>query len=92
MASNEFAGISFRDQRTQAEFDRLVDAVAAAEQARAPLAQRHAQLERDLDAGRVSDAQFRAIDEQYIAANNAIAAAKRAVDAFLVQHRDYTSS
>ena len=91
MASNDFAGITFRDPGTQAVFERLVAAVVAAERARAPLAQRHAAAERDLDAGRISEAQFRALDDQYIAANNQIAAAKRAVDHFLAQHRDYTS-
>ncbi len=91
MARNDFAGIAFRDPSTQAAFDRLVAAVVAAEQARAPLAQRHAAAERDLDAGRISEAQFRALDDQYIAANNQIAAAKRAVDRFLTEHRDYTS-
>ena len=91
MASNDFAGIAFRDPRTQAAFDRVVVAMVAAEQARAPLAQRHAAAERDLDAGRISEAQFRALDDQYIATNNQIAAAKRAVDRFLTEHRDYTT-
>ena len=90
MARNDFAGIVFRDPDTQAAFDRLVAAVVAAEQGRVPLAQRHAAAERDLDAGRISEAQFRALDDQYIAANNQIAAAKRAVDRFLAQHRDDT--
>jgi hypothetical protein len=91
MASNDFAGIVFRDPDTQAAFDHLVAAVVAAEQARVPLAQRHAAAERDLDAGQISEAQFRALDDQYIAANNQIAAAKRAVDRFLTTHRAYTS-
>ena len=91
MARTDFAGIAFRDPSTQATFDRVVAAVVAAEQVRAPLAQRHAAAERDLDAGRISEAQFRTLDAQYIAANNQIAAAKRAVDRFLTQHRDYTS-
>ena len=91
MARNDFAGIVFRDPDTQAAFDRLVAAVVAAEQGRVPLAQRHAAAERDLDAGHLSAAQFRALDDQYIAANNQIAAAKRAVDRFLTAHRDYTS-
>ncbi len=91
MARNDFAGIVFRDPDTQAAFDHLVAAVVAAEQARVPVAQRHAAAERDLDAGHLSEAQFRALDDQYIAANNQIAAAKRAVDRFLTAHRDYTS-
>ena len=91
MARTDFAGIAFRDPSTQAAFDRFVAAVVAAEQARVPLAQRHAAAERDLDAGQISAAQFRALDDQYIAANNQIAAAKRAVDRFLTVHRDYTS-
>ena len=89
MATSDFAGISFDDPRLQAEFEQLLQAVAAAEREREPVAQRHRQAERDLDKGAISDQQFRAIDDQYIAASNTIAAAKRAVDAFLTQNRNY---
>jgi hypothetical protein len=87
--ADEFRGISFDDPRRLAEFDRLVGAVTAAEQEREPIGKRHRQAERDLDDGNISDSQFRTIDDQYIAANNKIAAAKRAVDAFLTQNNDY---
>jgi hypothetical protein len=89
MNTEEFKGISFEDPRRQAEFERLLGAVATAEGERAPIAERHRQAERDLDTGGISDADFRAIDDRYIAANNKIAEAKRAVDAFLVANRDY---
>jgi hypothetical protein len=90
MTTNDFTGISFADARRQTEFERLVAAVAAAEREREPIARRHAQAERDLDDGRIDDQAFRAIDAGYIAANNAIAAAKQAVDAYLTENRDYT--
>lgn len=89
MNTEEFKGISFQDPRRQAEFERLVAAVAAAENERSPLDERHRRAEDDLDAGDITDAEFRRIDDQYIAANNKIAEAKRTVDAFLVDNRDY---
>lgn len=89
MPTDEFSGILFDDPRRQAEYDTLVAAVAAAEQEREPIGQRHKKAERELDDGDISDSQFRTIDDQYIAANNKIAAAKRAIDAFLTQNNDY---
>lgn len=89
MTADEFGGISFDDPRSQAEFERLVAAVRAAEQERAPIGQRHVQAEQELDEGTLSDDQFRVIDDQYIAANNNIAAAKHAVDAYLTQNNQY---
>jgi hypothetical protein len=89
MSAKEFRGISFDDPRSQAEFERLVAAVAAAEREREPFAQRHAQAERDLDDGALSEEEFEEIDDQYIAANNKIAAAKRAVDSYLTQNNVY---
>ena len=38
------------------------------------------------------DAQFRSIDREYIAANNAIAAAQRAADDFLRRNHNYRTS
>jgi hypothetical protein len=89
MATDDFRGIYFEDARRQAELEQLIVAVTAAEQGREPIGKRHRQAERDLEDGAISDSQFRAIDDQYIAANNSIAAAKRAVDAYLAQNRDY---
>lgn len=89
MATDDFSGISFDEPRRQAEFEKLVAVVAAAEQEREPIGQRHKKAERELDDGDISDSQFRTVDDQYIAANNKIAAAKHAVDAFLTQNNDY---
>ena len=89
MAASDFAGIAFDDPRLQAAFEQLLQAVAAAEREREPVAQRHRQAEHELDRAVISDAQFRRVDDAYIAANNRIAAAKRAVDAFLAQNRAY---
>lgn len=89
MAIDDFSGISFDEPRRQAEFEKLVAAVVAAEQEREPIGQRHKKAERELDDGDISDSQFRTVDDQYIAANNKIAAAKHAVDAFLTQNNDY---
>ena len=92
MSDRAYLGIRYDDPGVQAEFERLLQAIRAAEQARAPIAARHRQSERDLEEGAISDAQFRAIDKDYIAANNAIAAAQHAADAFLRQHHDYHAS
>ncbi len=89
MTHREFAGIHFKEPNLQAEFERLLAAVDAAEQARAPLAQRQSQAERNLDRGEISDRQFGEADRAFISANNKIAAAKKAVDAFLSLHHNY---
>lgn len=89
MSTNEYSGISFDDAGRQAQFEMLLGAVTAATQEREPLSQRHSQAERGLDDGDIDDEQFRSIDDQYIAANNKIAAAKHAVDNFLTQNNDY---
>ena len=57
--------------------------------AREAVAERHREAEHDLERAVISDAQFRTVDDAYIAANNRIAAANRAVDAFLAQNREY---
>ncbi len=89
MATDEFRGIFFEDARRQAELEGLIEAVAAAERERDPIGARHRKAERDLDDGTISDGEFRLIDDGYLAANNKIAAAKRALDAFLAQNRDF---
>ncbi len=89
MSTDEFAGIYFDDPVSQKHYDQLVAAVAAAEQERGPLAQRHKRAEQELDDGSISDEDFRTVDDQYITANNKIADAKRAVDAYLTQNNAY---
>ncbi len=92
MSTEEFRGIYFDDPRHQAKLEDLIAAVGAAEQEREPVGQRHKQAERDLEDGSLDEETFRTIDDQYIAANNKIAAAKRDVDAYLQQHPDYKST
>lgn len=92
MSTRAYQGIHYDDPRVQAEFERLLQAVVAAEQARAPIAERHRRAERDAEDGALGDAQFKAIDSAYIAANNAIAAAQRAVDEFLHANHNYRAS
>ncbi len=87
--TKEYANIRFDSPVVQSEFERLVAQVAAAEQARAPLGQSQRGAEGDLARGAISSKQFDSIDAQYIAANNKIAAAKKAVDAFLRDNRNY---
>lgn len=85
----QYEGIRYDDPGLQAEFQRLIEEIAAAERARAPIQERERQAEADRDAGAISDAQFRAIDSQFISANNKIAAAKRKVDEFLGRYKNY---
>ena len=92
MSDHAYRGLHYDDPHVQAEFDRLVQRIGDAERARAPIAERHRKAERDMDSGAISGARFRSIDDEYIAANNAIAAAQRAVDDFLRIHRNYRAS
>ena len=85
----QYEGIRYDDPHLQAEFQRLVEEVATAERARAPIQQRHRQAEQEREAGDMSDSQFRAVDDQFISANNKIAAAKRKVEEFLGRHKHY---
>jgi hypothetical protein len=92
MSDRAYRGLHYDDPLVQAEFERLVQRIRDAEQARAPIAERHRKAERDMESGAISGARFRSIDDEYIAANNAIAAAQRAVDDFLQIHRNYRTS
>lgn len=92
MSTQAYSGIRFDDPHVQAQFERLLQGVVAAEQARAPIADRHRRAERDAEDGTLSDTQFKTVDSAYIAANNAIAAAQRAVDEFLHANRNYKAS
>ncbi len=87
--SNTYRKIRFDDPLVQAQYDHLLQRIAEAEQARAPIAERHRNAERSVEDGSLSDEQFDAVDHEYIAANNTIAAAQRAVEDFLSVHRNY---
>ena len=89
MSDRAYHGISYDEPHVQAALERLVQRIRNAEQARVPIAERHRKAERAMEEGTISDAQFRPIDAEYIAANNAIAAAQRAVDDFLRANHNY---
>lgn len=90
--SAEYQGIRYDDPSLQAEFERLVQAVAAAEQARAPIQEQHRRAEGAQDRGGAAEAEFRALDRQFISANNSIAAAKKKVDEFLGRYKNYKTT
>lgn len=92
MGADDYRGISFDDPATQAQFEQLVQRVREAEMARQPIADQHRTAEYDEERGAISQQQYRQIDQAYIAANNAIAAAQHAVDAFLASHTNYRNS
>jgi hypothetical protein len=87
--TNQYKGIYYDEPHVQAEFERLLQRVREAEAAREPVGGRHRRAEGDVEAGRMTDKQFRSLDDEYIAAGNKIAAAQRAVDDFLNLHRNY---
>jgi len=89
MSDKAYRGIYYDEPHVQAEFERLVQRIRDAERARAPLAERQRAAEHDAESGAISDAQFKSADAAYIAANNAIAAAQRAVDDFLRANKNY---
>ena len=89
MSDHAYRGISYAEPHVQRAFEQLIQRINDAEQARAPIAERHRRAERSVEEGSISDAQFRPIDAEYIAANNAIAAAQRAVDDFLAANPNY---
>ena len=91
MSDRAYRDLYFDDPHVQAEFERLVQGVRDAEQARKPLGTRQRQVERDNEAGHASEKDLRAAEDSYTAASNAIAAAQRAVDEFLHIHRNYRS-
>lgn len=89
MSDRAYRDIYYDQPHVQAEFERLVQRIRDAERARAPLREQHRQAEREVDNGSMSDAEYRSVEDASIAANNAIAAAQRAVDEFLQVHRNY---
>ena len=89
MNDRAYRDIYYDQPHVQAEFERLVQRIRDAERARAPHRERHQQAEREIESGSMSDAEYRSVEDASIAANNAIAAAQRAVDEFLHVHRNY---
>jgi hypothetical protein len=89
MSDRAYRDLYYDQPEVQAEFERLVQRIRDAERARAPLGDRHRQAEREVESGAMSDKDYRSIEDASIAANNAIAAAQRAVDEFLHVHRNY---
>jgi hypothetical protein len=89
MSDRAYRDLYFEEPHVQAEYERLVQRIRDAERAREPISARHRQAEQAMETGAISGADFRSVDDAYIAANNAIAAAQRAVDAFLRTHRNY---
>lgn len=85
----KYEGIRYNDARVQAEFQRLVEEVAAAERARGPVEERHRSADGERDRGKISESQYNEIDNQYISANNTIARAIKKVDEFLGRNKDY---
>ena len=89
MSERAYRDLYYEEPHVQAEFERLVQRIRDAERAREPIGTRHRQAEWAVETGAMSDADYRSADDAYIAASNAIAAAQRAVDAFLQTHRNY---
>ncbi len=85
----DYERIRYDDPSLQAELQRLIEEMAAAERAREPIQTQHRQAERDMDTGVVSEPEFRAIDSQYIKANNRIAATRKKIEEFLGRYKDY---
>ena len=86
-----YRDLYYDDPVVQAEFERLVQRIRDAEQARKPVGVRQAQAELGAETGRQSHADYEAAEDAYIAAGNAIARAQREADAFLQLHRNYKS-
>ena len=89
MSDKAYRGIYYDQPHVQAEFEQLVQRIRDAEQNRAPLADRQRTAARELESGAISEKQFQSVDAAFIAANNAIAAAQRAVDSFLQANKNY---
>ena len=89
MSDKAYRGIYYDEPHVQAEFERLVQGIRDAESARSPYADRQRSAERDAESGKISDAEYKSADAAYIAANNKIAAAQRAVDEFLRANKNY---
>lgn len=86
---SDYERIRYDDPGLQAEFQRLIQEVAAAEHARAPIQEQHRKAESDMDTGAASESDFRSLDRQFIQANNTIAAAKKKVEEFLGRYKNF---
>ena len=84
----KYEAIRYDDPNVQAEFQRLVEEVATAERARAPIQEQHRRAEGERDRGKLSESQYNDVDHTYIAANNSIARAIKKVDEFLGRNKD----
>lgn len=91
MSDRSYRRIRYDNPKVQAQFEQLVQNVRDAEQARAPIAQQHRQAEDADERGAASNAAFQSADKAYIAANNVIAAAQHAIEAFLSANPNYTA-
>lgn len=89
MGSRDYEGIYYDEPVVQAQFDKLLQLVRDAEKAREPLGNRQNKAENDVDRGKLTEKEYRSLEDAYIAAGNRIAAAQRDVDAFLQLHRNY---
>jgi outer membrane protein TolC len=85
----EYENIRYDDPSLQAELQKLIEDVAAAERARSPIQNQHRQAESELDVGSITEEDFRKVDSQFISANNRIAAAKKKIDEFLQRYKNY---
>src|SRR5262245_52980409 len=79
----------YEEPHVQREYERLLQRLRDAEAARRPIGQQHRQAERANEAGAISEKSYRDSEDAYIGANNAIAEAKRAVEAFLNRNGNY---
>jgi hypothetical protein len=89
MSDKAYRDIYYDEPHVQAAFERLVQRIRDAEGDRAPLAERQRTAAREAEAGKITDKQFQSADAAFIAANNKIAAAQRAVDEFLRANKNY---
>ena len=89
MSDKAYRGIYYDEPHVQAQFEQLVQRIRDAERDRTPLAERQRTAAREAEAGKISNAQFKSADAAFIAANNKIAAAQRAVDDFLRANKNY---
>jgi hypothetical protein len=89
MSDKAYRDIYYDEPHVQAEFERLVQRIRDAERERAPLAERQRTAAREAEAGKIPDKQYLSADAAFIAANNKIAAAQRAVDEFLRANKNY---
>ena len=89
MYDRAYRDFYYEEPHVQAEYERLVQQLRNAEAARTPVGQQHEQAERAEEAGAISEKSYRSSEQAYVAASNAIAEAKRAVETFLNRNGNY---